>query len=79
MHPGQLQSTSTPVTVTVNDKLLTLPDITTLTQLLAQLGLGASQGVAVAINDVVVPRSAWLTHCLADGDQILLIQATQGG
>ena len=79
MHHGKLQSTGTPVTVSVNDKLLTMTNITTLTQLLAQLGLSASQGVAVAVNDRVVPRSAWYTHCIADGDQVLVIQATQGG
>lgn len=51
----------------------------TLTQLLAELGLSANQGVAVAINDAIVPRSTWLTHCVAAGDQLLVIQATQGG
>jgi thiamine biosynthesis protein ThiS len=35
--------------------------------------------VAVAVNDAVVPRSGWLTRPLADGDQVLVIQATQGG
>lgn len=79
MHPPQIPSTGTPVKVRVNDKSHQVADTTTLTQLLAELGLNASQGVAVAINDAVVPRSAWLTHRLADGDQVLVIQATQGG
>ena len=65
--------------VTVNDKSLTLADDATLGQLLKQIGVSADQGVAVAINDAVVPRSSWLTHRLADGDQVLVIQATQGG
>jgi sulfur carrier protein len=72
MHPTQIN-------LTVNDKPLALADGTTLSQLLDELGLSASQGVAVAINDAVVPRSAWLTRRLADGDQVLVIQATQGG
>ena len=72
-------STGTPVTVTVNDKPHTVADTTTLAQLLAGLGLSAGQGVAVAIDHAVVPRSAWPTHLLADGVQVLVIQATQGG
>jgi len=72
MHPTQIN-------LTVNDKPLALADSTTLSQLLGELGLSASQGVAVAINDAVVPRSAWLTQRLAAGDQVLVIQATQGG
>lgn len=67
------------MTVRVNDKSLAVADTTTLTQLLDELGLSASKGVAVAINDAVVPRSGWLTQRLADGDQVLVIQATQGG
>lgn len=67
------------ITVRVNDKSLAVADTTTLTQLLDELGLSASKGVAVAINDAVVPRSGWLTHRLADGDHVLVIQATQGG
>jgi sulfur carrier protein len=65
--------------VSVNDKSLAVADATTLTQLLDELGLSASKSVAVAINSTVVPRSGWLTHRLADGDHVLVIQATQGG
>jgi sulfur carrier protein len=72
MHPTQIN-------LTVNDKPLALADGTTLTQLLNALDMSESKGVAVAINDAVVPRSAWLTQPLAAGDQVLVIQATQGG
>lgn len=79
MHTAQLDLTGTPVTVRVNDKSHTLAHTTTLSQLLAELDVSAAKGVAVAINDTVVPRSTWLTHRLADGDNVLVIQATQGG
>lgn len=65
--------------VTVNDKSRTLADGATLDQLLKQIGVDAGQGVAVALNDTVVPRSAWLTQPLCDGDRVLVIQAVQGG
>jgi sulfur carrier protein len=68
-----------PMTVRVNDKSLVVADTTTLSQLLAQLGLVSRNGVAIAVNDAVAPRSAWPTRRLADGDQVLVIQATQGG
>lgn len=67
------------ITVWVNDKLFAVADTTTLSQLLDQLGLSGRQGVAVAVNDAVVPRSGWPPRRLADGDQVLVIQATQGG
>ena len=65
--------------VNINDQAREVADTTTLAQLLDELGLNASQGIAVAINDAVVSRSLWPTHCLAQGDHVLVIQATQGG
>jgi sulfur carrier protein len=67
------------MTVRVNDKSRAVADSTMLSQLLDELGLTGRNGVAVAVNDAVVPRSSWLTRPLADGDQVLVIQATQGG
>jgi len=34
---------------------------------------------AVAVNDAVVPRSAWAQRPLAEGERVLVIRATQGG
>lgn len=36
-------------------------------------------GIAVAINGNVVPRSNWNSHILQKSDDILIISATQGG
>ena len=85
MQPTPLGSIARPtdearaMTVRVNDKPLAVPDTTTLGQLLDQLGLAGRNGVAIAVNDVVAPRSGWPARRLADGDQVLVIQATQGG
>ena len=79
MQAPQTHSTGKPVTITVNGKPHQVAGTTTLAQLLAGLGLSAGDGVAVAIDHAVVPRSDWPTHLLADGDQVLVIQATQGG
>jgi sulfur carrier protein len=39
----------------------------------------ARRGVAVAVNGAVVPRSTWDTAGLADGDQVEVLTAAQGG
>ncbi|WP_372697971.1 sulfur carrier protein ThiS [Arthrobacter sp. JSM 101049] len=40
---------------------------------------GAPCGLAVAVNDEVVPRSAWAGTRLRPGDRIELLAAVQGG
>lgn len=37
------------------------------------------KGIAVAINDTVVPKAAWSQHLIQANDDILIIKATQGG
>lgn len=37
------------------------------------------KGVALAINDGVLPRSLWASHELEENDKILIITATAGG
>ncbi|HEY4852556.1 MAG TPA: sulfur carrier protein ThiS [Streptosporangiaceae bacterium] len=39
----------------------------------------AAAGVAAAVNDEVVRRAAWDSTVLADGDQIEILTAVQGG
>ena len=36
-------------------------------------------GIAVAINSHVIPKSNWNSHLLSETDDILIISATQGG
>jgi len=36
-------------------------------------------GIAVAINSIVIPKSNWEQHLLSEIDDILIISATQGG
>ena len=40
---------------------------------------GQKLGVAVAHNAEVVPRSQWYGTALADGDEVELVTAVQGG
>ncbi len=36
-------------------------------------------GIALAINNAVIPKSDWNSHLIKETDDILIISATQGG
>lgn len=65
--------------IRVNDEPRAVVAGCALQDLLGELALVGVKGVAVAINDQVVPRAAWPVHALRDGDRVLVIRATQGG
>jgi sulfur carrier protein len=51
-----------------------------LAELLAHIHIDAdATGVAVAVNDAVVPRRDWESTSLSDGDDVEVIHAVQGG
>ncbi len=52
---------------------------TTLADLLEIKGLADKTGIAVALNNTVVPRTEWQTTRLSEDDKILLIGASYGG
>jgi sulfur carrier protein len=53
---------------------------TTVAALLEELGFdAAARGVAVAVNDAVVPKSSWPEQRLSEGDTVEIIHAVQGG
>ena len=48
--------------------------------LLRALGYDPEQpGIAVAVNDEVVPRRAWGERLMRSGDRVEIVTATQGG
>lgn len=52
----------------------------TLATLLAERGVDSTQRfIAVAVNNVVVPRGEWATLRLAEGDRIEIVQPMKGG
>ena len=55
------------------------PAPNSLTELLQVELVGKTQGVAVALNNQVIPKDDWPKTPLQSHDQILLITATQGG
>ncbi len=63
----------------INDEPLEIPDGTTLPDLLSTLEISDTAGMAMAINDTVIPREGWQSLELCDHDRVLIITATQGG
>ena len=66
------------VEIFINNSTHTFSQEIDLVEMLKQLKL-SSQGVAIAINNTVIPKNEWQEHTLKNQDQITLIQATQGG
>ncbi|MGW0855775.1 sulfur carrier protein ThiS [Streptomyces sp. NPDC002690] len=66
------------VSVRVNGDPREVPAGTTLGALVASL-TRAPSGVAAALNESVVPRSAWDATPLAGGDRVEVLTAVQGG
>ena len=64
--------------ITVNGVATEVPSALTVAELVAQRVPDARR-VAVAVNAGVVPRSAWSTTELADGDSAELLTAVAGG
>lgn len=55
-------------------------DVSNIPMLLLDAGIDPSRsGIAVAVNDRIVPRAEWETTVLEDGDRIEIITAMQGG
>jgi len=40
---------------------------------------GKKKGIAIALNNRIIPLSAWAETSLKDKDSVLIITATQGG
>ena len=65
--------------IQVNNKLYAVQPGTTIAALLQFIQLSAQKGIAVAINNQVVPRALWEQQSLSAADHITIIRATQGG
>lgn len=61
-----------------NESPRELPGSISVQELLDQMAM-PTRGIAVAVNSVVVARSAWANRMLQEEDKVLIIQAAQGG
>jgi sulfur carrier protein len=66
------------VRLRVNGEERELPDALTVAELLVRLELRA-EGVAVAVDRQIVPRSTFADRRLAEGEQVEVLRAVGGG
>jgi len=65
--------------IKLNDQSREIEAGTTLEVLLFEQGLTDTRGFAVAVGGRVVPKSQLSSRVLTEGDEVLLIRASQGG
>jgi len=65
--------------ITINNSSREVTEHTTLYDVVCSHTGDKQKGIAVAVNDTVIPKASWEQYILQANDSILIIKATQGG
>jgi len=65
--------------ISINNKACSVEKNSSLVKVLEQNGIQSQKGIAVAVNNVVIPKTEWQNKILNENDKITIIKATQGG
>jgi len=65
--------------IKVNNEILEIQHPFSLLDLVQHIKGSNTNGIAIAVNNTVVPRIQWEKIQLKENDSTLIIQATQGG
>lgn len=65
--------------IKVNNRDKIMPDNISLTKMLEIVSQKDSIGIAIAVNQEVIPQTKWEETKLREGDNITIIEATCGG
>jgi len=66
--------------ITINDQKKVFSSAAITVQQLLDMEIPEKQkGIAVAVNNMVIPKSEWHSKTIDANDNILIIKATQGG
>ena len=65
--------------ITINGEQHSFNEPTLLSALLEKLCGTNLDGIAAAVNGVLIPRSSWSKTQLESGDTVEIVQATSGG
>ncbi len=63
----------------LNDEVKEIAENSTITMMMERLNLEIINGIALAINDEVIPKTTWDQHQLKQDDKLLLIRTIAGG
>jgi sulfur carrier protein len=67
------------IEVIINQKNFSFPESGTLADVLPLLEIRQADGIAIALNEEVIPKGEWGEHPLRPKDRVFVIRATQGG
>lgn len=67
------------MTIELNGEQVEVAQAATVGDAVARLGAEPGRGVAVAVDGEVVPRSAWDSTELSEGQRVEVVGAIQGG
>lgn len=67
------------MTIYINDQTHQITDNLTVMEVVTDLLQLAPSGMAIALNDKVIPRTQWAHTPIQSEDKILLIKACSGG
>lgn len=67
------------MTIQINDEQKAVPEGTTVNDVVSSILQLNSAGMAIAINDSIVPRHLWASAQLQTNDRMLVIKAASGG
>lgn len=65
--------------ITVNNQPQKVQANATVTDVLVANHIKETKGVAVALNDLIIPKTLWNRHQVKQGDRMTIITATAGG
>ena len=65
--------------VSINQQKFQLPENGCVADVLPLLQIAEADGIAIAVNETVIPRSEWTGYLLREADRVFVIRATQGG
>ncbi|WP_158655098.1 sulfur carrier protein ThiS [Flavivirga eckloniae] len=66
------------IKISVNETTMEVEETTTISKLLTKIK-SPSNGIAFAINNKIIAKEQWDSYYFNLNDNILIIQATQGG
>ncbi|MES2138944.1 MAG: sulfur carrier protein ThiS [Bacteroidota bacterium] len=65
--------------IKLNNIIKVFPEQCSVQQLLDEVIPEKQKGIAVALNNSVIPKINWQIQILKQNDEVLIIKATQGG
>ena len=66
------------INIKVNNTIHQFQVASSLATILNELEI-VTNGIAVAVNQNIITKTNWSTKALNEGDEVLIIKATQGG